>query len=145
MLFRLMHAQIEAASGNRAKALSIYQELFKANRTSLSAATYSADELKKLKKYAEARKVLRKAVRTFPRNVSLYRKLALVESETGSQAESHRATAEAYALLGNYKSAIQQLNIARSHAGKDDFYVQASITARIKEFQTLDALENQKK
>ena len=70
--------------------------------------------------------------------------LSHAESESGSQLESHRALAEAYALLGNYQSAVQQLNIARSLAKKDDFYVHASITAKIKELKALDALVKQK-
>jgi predicted Zn-dependent protease len=70
--------------------------------------------------------------------------LSQAESKTGSQMESHRALAEAYALIGNYKSAVQQLNIARSLAKKDDFYVQASITAKIKELKAREELEKQK-
>ena len=144
MLFRLLEAQIVSAQGNNTRSLELFRDIYNSDKSSLSAITYYADVLFHQGNYAEARKVLRKAVRKFPKSVIFYEMLSQAESETGSKMESHRALAEAYALLGNYHSATQQLNIARSFASKDDFYAQASITARIKEIKSLAALEKQK-
>lgn len=143
VLFRILQAQIESAQGDHIKSLDLFRSIYESDRNSLSAITYYAEELALQSNYTEARKVLRKAVRTFPKNVKFYEMLSQAESETGSQMESHRALAEAYALLGNYPSAVQQLNIARSFANKDDFYVQASITAKIKELKAVQELEKQ--
>lgn len=144
MLFRILEAQIASSRGNKDKSLKLFRDIYKSDKSSLSAITYYAEALAHHGNYAEARKVLRKAVRKFPKSVLFYEKLSQAESKTGSKMESHRALAEAYALLGNYHSATQQLNIARSFASKDDFYAQASITARIKEIKSLAALEKQK-
>ena len=63
--------------------------------------------------------------------------LSHAESETGSQLESHRALSEAYALLGNYQSGSTAIENCPYLGSKDDFYVQASITAKIKELKAL--------
>ncbi len=144
ILFKILQAQIESRAGNHAKSTELFRNIYESDDSSLSAITYYAEELAKQSSFAEARKVLRKAVRKFPTNIQFYEMLSQAEDETGSKQESHRALAEAYALRGNYNSAVQQLNIARSFAKKDDFYVQASITARIKELKALKALEEQK-
>ncbi|MEA1890229.1 MAG: M48 family metalloprotease [Pseudomonadota bacterium] len=144
MLFKILEAQIASAQGNKSKSLELFSDIYNSNKSSLSAITYYAETLAHQGNYAEARKVLRKAVRKFPKSIVFYEMLSQAESESGSKMESHRALAEAYALLGNYPSATQQLNIARSFASKDDFYAQASITARIKEIKSIAAQEKQK-
>ena len=144
VLFKILQAQIESAQGNKKKSLELFRNIYESDKSSLSAITYYAEELAQQSDYTEARKVLRKAVRKFPKRIQFYEMLSQAESKTGSQMESHRALAEAYALIGNYKSAVQQLNIARSLAKKDDFYVQASITAKIKELKAREELEKQK-
>jgi predicted Zn-dependent protease len=142
--FKILQAQIESQAGNKVKSTELFRNIYESDNSSLSAITYYAAELAKQSSFVEARKVLRKAVRKFPEHIPFYEMLSQAEDETGSKQESHRALAEAYALRGNYNSAVQQLNIARSFADKDDFYVQASITARIKELKALKALEEQK-
>jgi predicted Zn-dependent protease len=144
LLFRLLQAKIDSASNKAEAALENFRKIYAENPASRAAITYLVEQLIRMQQYTQARKILRKAVREHPKNILFYKKLALVESETGMMVDSHRATAEAYALQGNYKSALQQLKIARAQADKDDFYTQASITARIKEIQTLDALSEQK-
>lgn len=144
MLFSLLQAQIASKQGQHDRALKLYAEIYESDKSSLAAITYYAEELAQRQKFAEARKVLRRAVRKHTDSVEFFEMLSRVESRLGSQMESHRALSEAYALLGNYQSAVQQLNIARTLASKDDFYVQASITARIKELEGLLALEKQK-
>ncbi|MFW2438754.1 MAG: M48 family metalloprotease [Arenicellales bacterium] len=144
MLFRILEAQITSAQGDKDESLKLFSDIYKSDKSSLSAITYYVKALARQGNYAEARKVLRKAVRKYPKSILFYEMLSQAESETGSKMESHRALAEAYALLGNYPSATQQLNIARSFASKDDFYAQASITARIKEIKSIAALEKQK-
>jgi predicted Zn-dependent protease len=144
VLFKILQAQIESAQGHKKKSLELFRNIYESDKSSLSAITYYAEELAQQSDYTEARQVLRKAVRKFPKSIQFYEMLSQAESKTGSQMESHRALAEAYALIGNYKSAVQQLNIARSLAKKDDFYVQASITAKIKELKAREELEKQK-
>ena len=144
MMFRILQAQIASAQGNKDKSLKLFRDIYTTDKSSLSAITYYAEALAHQGNYAEARKVLRKAVRKFPESILFYEMLSHAEDEAGSKMESHRALAEAYALLGNYRSATQQLKIARSLASKDDFYAQASITARLKEIKGLAALEKQK-
>jgi len=144
MLFKILQAQIASSQGNRKKALELFSSIYVTDKSSLPAITYYAEALGHQGDYSTSRKVLRKAVRKYPKSIQFYEMLSQAESETGSKLESHRALAEAYALLGNYQSATQQLNIARTFARKDDFYTQASITARIKEIKGLATLEGHK-
>jgi predicted Zn-dependent protease len=143
-LFKILQAQIKSRQGKHKQSIELFKNIYVANKSSLSAITYYAEELGQRSNYAEARKVLRKAVRKFPKNIRFYEMLSHAEDEAGSKQDSHRALAEAYALIGNYPLAIQQLKIARDLGRKDDFYVQASITAKIKELKAKQTLEKQK-
>ncbi|MCK5360948.1 MAG: M48 family metallopeptidase [Gammaproteobacteria bacterium] len=143
-IFKILQAQIKSKQGKHKESIKLYKSLYEANKSSLSAITYYVEELGQKNNYAEARKILRKAVRKFPNNIRFYEMLSHAEDEAGSKQDSHRALAEAYALIGNYPLAIQQLKIARKLGSKDDFYVQASITAKIKELKAKQTLEKQK-
>ncbi len=144
LLFQILQAQIKSAQGKHKQSAELFKTIYEANKSSLSAMTYYAEELGQQSNFTEARKVLRRAVRTFPNNIRFYEMLSHAEDEAGSQMESHRALAEAYALTGNYQLAVQQLKIARNLASKDNFYVQASITAKIKELKAKQELEKKK-
>ena len=143
-IFKILQAQIKSKQGKHKESIKLFKSLYEANKSSLSAITYYVEELGQKNNYAEARKILRKAVRKFPNNIRFYEMLSHAEDEAGSKQDSHRALAEAYALIGNYPLAIQQLKIARKLGSKDDFYVQASITAKIKELKAKQTLEKQK-
>ena len=140
----ILQAQIKSAQGKHNQSAELFKAIYEVNKNSLSATTYYAEELGQLGDFTEARKVLRRAVRKFPKNIRFYEMLSHAEDEAGSKMESHRALAEAYALIGNYQLAVQQLKIARNLANKDNFYVQASITAKIKELKARQALEKNK-
>lgn len=143
-LFKILQAQIKSMQGRHKESIELFKNIYETNESSLSAITYYAEALGQQNNFAEARKILRKAVRKFPKNIRFYEMLSHAEDETGSKQESHRALSQAYALIGNYPLAIQQLKIARDLGSKDDFYVQASITAKIKELKAKQALEKQK-
>jgi predicted Zn-dependent protease len=143
-LYLTLQARIASRAGDTGRALQLYQDIYQRDEDSLSAISYYSEELIRQGQYQQARKVLRKAVRKHPSEIGFYRMLARAEQESGSMAESHRANAEAYYLAGDLPSAIRQLKIAQSLADKDNFYIQSSISARLKEIEFKQA-QNKKK
>jgi predicted Zn-dependent protease len=59
----------------------------------------------------------------------------------GERLASHRATAEALALSGNLKSAIEQINIGLK-AGDGDFYDLSAAEARRSEWRAMLDTQN---
>ena len=132
--YRIAQAEIEMAAGNRAEALAIYQAAHRDYPASVMLTRQYADALLRFGKPAEARSLLREALRTSRDDPTLYKMLATAAGETGAKAEAHQAQAEYYYLMGNPAAAVEQLRIASRFAG-DSFYLQSSIEARIAEIR----------
>jgi predicted Zn-dependent protease len=131
-LYLILQAHLELKLGSVEKALALYRDLHETYPNSYAVNTYYAQALLNKNKTAEARQLLRKATRKFPEDTNFYQLLARAEEDYGNKAESHRANAEYYYLFGEYAAAIEQLKIALSLTDKDDFYLQSSISARMK-------------
>lgn len=131
-LYLILQAHLELKLGSAEKALALYRDLYDSYPNSYAVNTYYAQALLSKNKTTEARQLLRKATRKFPEDTNFYQLLAQAEEDFGNKAESHRANAEYYYLFGEYAAAIEQLKIALSLTDKDNFYLQSSISARMK-------------
>ena len=143
-LYLILQAQLELKLGSPDQTLKHYSKLYERYPNSYAVNTYYAQALLDLDKTAEARQFLRKASRKFPQDTNFYQLLAQAEEAYGNKADSHRASAEYYYLFGEYPAALQQLKIALSLADKDNFYVQSSISARIKAIRLEQKLTSSK-
>lgn len=141
-LYQILQAQLELKLGSPNQALKHYAELYDLYPNSYAVNTYFAQALLDLDKTAEARQFLRKASRKFPHDTNFYQLLAQAEEAYGNKADSHRASAEYYYLFGEYAAALQQLEIALKLTDKDNFYVQSSISARMKDIRLEQKLAN---
>jgi len=134
-LYALLQADLEIKRGNPAEGLALYRSIYQDHGESYAVSHYYAEALLRNGQAAEARQVLRRATRRFPAESSFYKMLAQAEDAYGDPVESHRAMAEYHYLYGDLKAAVQQLQIAAKAADKDNFYLQSSIAARIKEIR----------
>jgi len=95
-------------------------------------ARYHAAALLRAGQPKKAGDLLKKVLRSQPEDPELHKMLATAAGGTGALLEAHQAMAEYYYLKGNLPAAIEQLRIATRFAG-DNYYLQSSLEARIKE------------
>jgi predicted Zn-dependent protease len=82
----------------------------------------------------EAVRLLTDQLVTWRSDAQLWRLLADAYARQGLRADSHRATAEQYLLLGSPLSAVDQLRVAQK-AGDTDFYTASVIDARLRQLE----------
>ncbi len=128
--YRIVQAEIEMAAKKYNDALAIYAAAYKKHPAHQPLARHYASALLKTGNARKAKKLLKSALRRQPDDPTLYKMLAQAAGGTGSRVEAHRAFAEHYYLNGNPGAAIEQLQIASRYA-EDNFYLQASLEARI--------------
>lgn len=92
-----------------------------------------AETLLAANRAAEALTLVDAQTRLWPRDVRFWRLAAQAHARLGQKLLSHRAEAEALALMGNLTGAIEQINLAIK-AGDGSFYDQSSAEARRREW-----------
>jgi len=91
-----------------------------------------ADLLVKLKRPAEAEKVLEDLLKSRSDDPDVWYDMAEVRGLSGNTIGLHQARAEYFALVGDFDQAIQQLDFAKRRAG-DNFQLASRIDARQRE------------
>jgi len=127
-------AHCEEESGHGEQALQIYEhadQRFPDNRA-ITLAYVRA--LLSRKRAETARKLLQQYGRHHPPTPEVFSLQAEAYAGLGNQPESHRYLAEYYYATGQTRAAIQQLRIAR-RIGGDDYYVNAVIDERLRQFE----------
>lgn len=130
MMYRLGLAEIELGAGRYTSALAAYEATYKKNASYYPLQRRYAQALLKGNRAPQAMQVLRSAIKQRPDDPALYELLAQAAGAAGKRTEAHQAMAEHYYWNGNPKAAIEQLQLAGRFAG-DNFYVQASVEARM--------------
>ncbi len=131
-------AQVQIALGKRDAAIAIYRTALKAaphNRTLIYELTHL---LIQVGGNANALVLVSDQLSYFPDDYHLYELQAEIYAAMGKLMLQHKSQAEAYVRLGNVPAAIDQLQIALK-SNDDDFYLQSSIEARVRELQRIDA------
>ena len=142
--YRILQAEIELAAGETATGLRLYAEAYRADPSYHPLTVNYARALIRSERAPEAEPILRASLKQRPDDPSLYKYLSESLSAAGKAAESHQALAEYYYLNGDAKAAIEQLRLASRGAG-DNFYLQASVEARIQAIKDETALLADKK
>lgn len=93
---------------------------------------------------AQASRFLEDQLAIYRSDATLWRLLAQAYSSQGKEALAHRASAEQYALMGGWMSAIEQLRLAQ-RSGKLDFYTASQVDTRLQEFQAIYTREKQER
>ena len=82
-----------------------------------------------------AERLLQDQLATLRSDPVLWRLLAQAHHAAGQAALAHVATAEEYALGGNWRAAVEQLRLSRRALPALDFYTGSLVDARLKEFE----------
>jgi Putative Zn-dependent protease, contains TPR repeats len=100
-----------------------------------------ADALFKAGKVSDSAAFTENQLQQWPDDRRLWRLSAQAFAQLGQQLQSHRALAEALALSGNLKGAIEQVDIGLK-AGDGGFYEKSAAEARRREWMQLDKSQN---
>lgn len=93
---------------------------------------YYASALIQTRRYAEAKRILKKQLLKNPDDPQIYSRLARAEGEMGNSLVAHQNLAEYHYLRANLQEAYRQLKLAEKYAGDSD-YARQSIEARMKQ------------
>jgi predicted Zn-dependent protease len=124
---------LEMDSRHYAKAAQLYDQALQRFPGNRALTLNQARALLMAGKAQDARKLLHDYGRYHKPTPEVYELLAEVYSRLGSEAESHRYTAEAYYAAGQTRAAILQLQIARKTAG-DNFYLNSVIDDKLSQW-----------
>jgi len=128
--FRMLAAEVELSSGRTVPGLRAYADAYRAHPSYPPLARNYGRALLRSGRARDAEAILRAAIKQRPDDPVLYELLAQAAGEAGRRPEAHQAMAEHYYLNGNPGAAIEQLQLASRYVG-DNFYLQASLEARI--------------
>lgn len=134
LLDGLLQAALDLKRHEAREALKFFRQAVRAHPNNMLVKTLYADALIQAKEFRAARSALRELIRERPEAPSLFQRLANVENRLGSRYGMHRALAEASYLNGDARGALQQLTLAKQHAGTG-FYQNASTDARVQEIK----------
>lgn len=132
----LLLAQIAVKSGKQELALSRYRNGLSSYPNYHPLLYGYAETLLDNNKPQEALNLLKPKMAFRRDDIRLWRLLGRSYAMLGKQLASHRATAEALALAGDFRSAIEQLNLGLK-AGDGDFYDLSSTEARRDEWRAI--------
>ncbi len=141
--YRILQAETEMAGGKFKQALAVYRAAYADNATHGALVRYYANALLRTGHAQQATELLKPALRREQDDPALYKLMAEATGDTGAKVQAHQAMAEYYYLTGNPHAAIEQLRLASRFAG-DNYYLQASLEARIQEIKDQIALYQSK-
>ena len=127
-------AETQIEAGDFKSAIDSLGRLHKQRPDDAGIALSYATALMRDRQFKQAHQLLRILVRKQKQDPTLQRMLATAAGEATKPVESHRAMAEYYFLNGIPNAALEQLAIARKHAGASQYSL-AAIDARVNEIK----------
>ncbi|MBE9515694.1 MAG: M48 family metallopeptidase [Proteobacteria bacterium] len=121
-------------AGNFKAAIAALKKLHKQAPEDAGIALSYTTALMRKREFSRAYQLLRILVRDQQQDPTLQRMLATAAGEAAKPVESHRAMAEYYFLNGISSAALEQLAIARRHAGSSKYSL-AAIDARVNDIK----------
>ena len=129
--------RMREAAGERENALSCYRNAQRAWPRH-RALTYDYAELLMQSGQPDAAlSVVGSRLQNYTDDPKLYQLQAKAYAMQGKRLAQHRATGEAYARMGNFRAAVEQMQIAVK-SGDGDFYQLSAAEARLRELRKLD-------
>lgn len=96
---------------------------------------FYAEALTELERYNESQAVLKRQAGLYPNDQDIWYELAEVAGLAGNIVEVHLARAEYFALVGNFRSALDHLHYARQLADPSNDHLTAKLDQRIRDFE----------
>lgn len=134
IVYNLAQAQLDATANRLDAASQRVQRLRKLYPDNFPLRQFQSELLVKQKRPAEAEKLLDALLKERPSDDDLWYQQAETRGLSGNIIGVHQARAEYYALTGDYKQALEQLDFARRRAW-GNFQLAARIDARYKELE----------
>lgn len=138
---RVMSPMVDGLAGELRTAARDYNGAVAAYREGLQRAPHAralmyglVESLLSVGQPQEALAIVNGEVNVFAQDPKLFQLQAKASAALGKRLSQHRAQAEYYALNGQLRAAIEQLDLA-TKAGDGDFYEQSAAEARLREFQ----------
>lgn len=139
-----LQAELAAKSGNTSTALERYRSGIMQYPYYKPLQYGYAEMLITAGRAEEAAQFTTSKTASWPDDARFWKLLARAEAAQNHRLASHRAEAEALALLGNLPAALEQLNLGLK-AGDGNFYELSSVEARRREWQAALTAETGKK
>jgi len=139
-----LHAEIRIGQGDVEGGLAVYRDAI-AHYSLNPALIYAyGDALIKARRYTDSLALAEKNLRNYPQDVRLHHLLSRSYAELGRPSQQHRAMGEAYAIQGQTRLALEQMELAQ-RAGDANFYELSVIDGRQRELKRQLADENKDK
>lgn len=129
LVYNLAQVDLEMATNRLDAADQRLQRLLQRYPASYPARQYRSELLRKQNRPGEAEKLLDALLKERPGDADLWYLQAETRGLSGNIVGLHQARAEYFALVGDYKQALEQLDLARRRAG-GNFQLAARIDAR---------------
>jgi len=100
--------------------------------------------LQGLGEHSAALSWLAELVKSYPRDLHLYKLQAKSYAASGKRLLHHQALAETYVLQGSLPAAVEQLQLAQ-RSGDGDFYQLSAVEARLRDLRVLQAEETKRR
>lgn len=137
-------AEIRAAGGDRAGALTIYRNALQRYPQSKALVYGYAEALLDGRQYQEGLRFIDSQLQLYSSDYKLYALQAKTFAALGKRLQQHRAQAESYLLLGQLAPAVEQLQYAQQ-AGDGNFFEQSQVDARLRELRKRQMDEEKEK
>ena len=136
-MIEIMAGQLKLAGGKTAEAMAVYSAALKNYPHYRPLIYISCEVFLQQNRAQDALNLASNRLQLYPEDYHLYLLQARSYAALDKKLLQHKSQAEAYYLLGNLPSAIEQLQIALK-SGDGDFYQLSSAEARLKEFRALE-------
>lgn len=133
--FRLALAQSLQQLDQGKASHALYREGLELYPTNLALTLAYSHFLLQTNEAGEAQRLLKNLLNQKPENSSAYSLLAKAEQALGNTAASQLALADYYYHRGQFHAAVDQLQLAKRSHDKNDFYLNALIDAKLRQYR----------
>lgn len=135
LLLAASYAEILIMAGKNQQAITMLNSWLTINPNNQPMSILLAKALSKEKRFDEAADILHSQSILHPTDHDVWYELAETTGLAGDVIGVHQARAEFFALVGNYRKAVEHLEYARGLANRGDFKLSAKLNQRIIDFQ----------
>ncbi len=143
LLLAISYAEILVMSKRNEEAIKLLRGLLEINPNNQPMAMILSKAYTNENRFNEAVAVLKTQSTLHPNDHDIWYELAEITGLAGDVIGVHLARAEFFALVGNYRKAVEHLEYARGLTDRDDFKLSAKLNQRIIDFQ--NAMQGRKK
>ena len=135
LLLAISYAEILVMAGNNREAIDLLNGLLEINPDNQPMSMMLSKAYTNERRFLESVEVLKTQSVLHPNDHDIWYELAEISGLAGDVIGVHLARAEFFALVGNYRKAVEHLEYARGLSDRDNFKLSARLNQRIIDFQ----------